>query len=213
MSLDKLFAPLLDYLNFLVDFARFDNMQQYVFSDGKIQMVHFTNFLLGCVFTTFIMSNWGKFTSKEKIDFLDWKFLFIVPLVLVNAILWQFGVSIASYYFRFSAGSIRDSINVSFATASILLPVRAIHMQIKNATKGIHPTKLLHRLVLIPTYILFFVVSSLCAINYFRFAELYYKLNLIQLLLSIDAYAVLAILFRFIAMQVFILIKQKHFAG
>lgn len=212
MSLDKLFAPLLDYLNFLVDFARFDNMQHYVFR-GEINLFHLSNFLLACLFYWFITTNWGKFASKEKVDFLDWKFIIIIPLVLINAVLWQSGVYLVSLFTHFQVGTMKDSINVNFATASVLVPFLALNRKVLSATEGIQPRTVLQRLSVAAMSMLFLVVSLFSSVNFFRFAALYYQLNLAQLIWSIAAYIALAVVFGAAANQIFKLMRHKHSAG
>lgn len=207
MSLDKLFVPLLDYLNFFVDFARFDNMQQYI-SQGNISPVHLTNFLLGGLLSGFISANWGKFTSKEKIEFLDWKLLIIVPLVIINAVLWHLGMYLASLFLHFQIGSIKDSINVNFAAASVTLPFLALSKKALAATASVFPIKFLDRFSLAVVSIIFLLGLLVSSLNYFRFAALYCRLGLIHLLCSSAIYVMLAILFSIVAKRIFRLTRH-----
>ncbi len=198
MSFDKLFLPLLDYLNFLVDFALFDGMDRYVLR-GNIQLFHLSNFLLGCLFSGFITANWGKFTSKEKVELVDWKFLAYVPMVLLHAVFWQSAVYVASLFACFQHGSIKDAVNVSFGTAAIFLPFLGLKAKALRATEGVVASNFLQRLAIGIVSLLFLVVSFLLPINFFRFAALYYNLTLIQTLWSIAVYVPIALIFRFSA--------------
>ena len=230
MDIDKLLAPLTDYLNFLIDFLQCRGLDQFArLNTVSPKLLSFC--LLGILLGLLIRrakrppipvdetaiadrrDNDPTVGANLKAAIEQGDLLFFIPFLLAGSFILHISLLLTSRYTALDAGTYKDALNVSLTWGALQYPVQALITRVKSAARAIGRVGRSGAIVGLLIYIL--AMGANLGLSYYlvRAAMAILRLSAAQTLWTVFLFGILLVIVVLVCGYPFALWLQRDYGG